>query len=126
MNKWQIICPVVAFLLVGAVVVVWGGAKQHRLFLTDQAWLIGNDLIESTNSSRVVTVGPSLRARLETFLAHPASVSQTVLGDEPGLGDGAATSRVILTNAVGDKIGIRLRWDGSSEKSDVLGFWTVR
>ena len=125
MNKWQIICPTAALLLSAAVVAVIHGRNSHQGFAQAETRQIGHDLVTSTNSSRIVTLGHGLRGRLETLLTHPAGVSEVLLGDEPGLGDGEASSRVILTNSAGEKVGIRFRVDGSTGKSHVLGFWTI-
>ena len=61
MNKWQIICPVVAMLIAGLVVGVIALRGQHRGFINVASRAIGSDLIASTNSPHLVRVGPGLR-----------------------------------------------------------------
>jgi len=80
----------------------------------------------TTNSTRLVQIGSGLRTKLSEFLASPAAVQQVELGDEPSpIGDGTACSRVILSNAAGTRVGIRLRQDAEPERFHVVGYWTI-
>jgi hypothetical protein len=88
--------------------------------------MIGRDLIARTNSERLVQIGSALPLRLSSFLRSSSAVAEVKLGDEPSpIGDGTASSRLILSNAVGERLGIRLRSCAEPERFRVLGFWTV-
>ena len=126
MNKYQIICPVVALVLVGILFAVVSGRNHQRYFIQAQSRMIGQDLISSTNSTRLVQIGPGLQKRLAEFLGAPAGIAEVNLGDEPSpIGDGRACSRVVLSNATGERLGIRLRQDAKPERFHVQGFWTI-
>jgi len=125
-NKWQIICPLVAIAIAVMVFAVVSGSKHHRYYVYAQTRMIGQDLIATTNSARLAQIGPNLQKRLSEFLSSPAGVAEVVLGDEPSpIGDGAACSRLIVSNATGVRLGIRLRQDSEPERFHVLGFWTI-
>ena len=80
---------------------------------------------KTTNSPQLVRIGPGLEGRLASLLNTNAGVSQVLLGDEPSpIGNGKAACRLILTNASGDCMGIRLRADEG--KFHVLGFYSLR
>ncbi len=126
MNKWQIICPLVAMAIVGVVFAIVSGSNHHRYYVYAQSRMIGEELVATTNSARLVHIGSGLQKRLSEFLVSPAGVAEVLLGDEPSpIGDGAACSRVIVSNAVGGRLGIRLRQDAKPERFHVLGFWTI-
>jgi hypothetical protein len=125
MNKWQLICPMVAIALVAIFGLAGQGRRNHRYYVSAQTRMIGQDLIKQTNSSRLVRIGPGLQDRLSGFLAAPSGVADALLGDEPHLGDGSACSRLVLSNAVGERLGIQLRQDSEPEKFHVLGYWTI-
>ena len=126
MNKWQIICPVVAMLIVGLVFGIVAVRGQHRGFISVASRSIGGDLIASTNSSHLVRIGPDLQAHLSELLSARTHVADVLLGDEPSpFGDGAACSRLVLTNDAGRGLLIRLRPAEESGMFHVLGFRTV-
>ncbi len=113
-----------AIVAVGFAVVT--GANHHRYYLYAQTRMIGQELIATTNSTRLVHLGSGLQKRLAEFLASPAGIAEAVLGDEPSpIGDGAACSRLVVSNAAGGRLGIRLRQDSEPERFHVLGFWTI-
>jgi len=123
MNKRQIIYPVVALLMAGMVIVIVGALSQHRSFIHAASRSLGGDLIRTTNSAHLVRVGPHLQAQLSQLLGAPTQVSAVLLGDAPSpQGDGRACSRLVLTNAAGRRLSIRLRQVGRSGMFDVLGF----
>jgi hypothetical protein len=125
-NKWQIICPVVALLIVGLVFGVIAIRGQHRGFISVASRSTGGDLIASTNSSHLVRIGPDLQARLAELLSSRTHIADVLLGDEPSpYGDGAASIRLILTNEAGKGLLIRLRSAEESGMFHVLGFRTV-
>ena len=125
-NKWQIICPVVALAIVALVFAVIGGRVRHRYYLYAQTDIIGEELCTTTNSPRLAQIGPELQKRLADFLSSPSGVAEVQLDDVSSpIGDGSACSRLILSNAVEERIGIRLRQDSEPERFHVLGYWTV-
>ena len=125
-NKWQIICPLVAIAIVAVVLVIVSGRNHHRYYVYAQTRMIGQELIAITNSTRLVHIGPGIQKKLSEFLSIPASVAEVLLGDEASpIGDGAACSRLIVSNAAGGRLGIRLRQDVEPERFHVLGFWTI-
>ena len=102
------------------------GRNHHRYFVYAHSRMIGEELVMTTNSTRLVQIGSGLRTKLSEFLASPAAVQQVELGDEPSpIGDGTACSRVILSNAAGARVGIRLRQDAEPERFHVVGYWTI-
>ena len=123
MNKWQIICPVATMLVVGMVMAVVATRGQYRRIIIAASSSIGHDLITVTNSSRLVRLGPHLRARLSELLGSPTHVAAVLPGDAPRPdGDGSACSRLVLTNNAGQRLLIRLRQAGGSGMFDVVGF----
>lgn len=126
MNKWQIICPIAAIATVVVVFAVISGRNHHRYFVYAQSRMVGEELATTTNSPHLVQVGLALRKQLSEFLVLPAGLSEVLVGDEPPpIGDGSACSRVILSNAVGGRLGIRLRQDAQQERFQVLDFWAL-
>lgn len=128
MNRWQIIGPVGFLAAAVALVLSVIHANQVRQqLIIPQTYRIGRELIATTNSTLLDGVGlGGLEVRLTGLLAYPTQVATVLLGDEPApIGDGHACSRLILTNAHGDRLGIRLREDPHSERFRVLGFWTI-
>ena len=126
MNKWQIICPLVAIFLVAAVFSVISGRNHQRYYVYAHTRMIGEELLTSTNSAYLVQVGDDLEKRLSEFLVASAGVAEVELGDEPSpIGDGTACSRMIVSNAAGGRLGIRLRQDADPERFHVVSFWTI-
>ena len=83
MNKWQIICPLVAMAMVGVVFAIVSGSNHHRYYVHAQSRTIGEELVATTNSARLVHIGSGLQKRLSEFLVSPAGVAEVLLGDEP-------------------------------------------
>jgi hypothetical protein len=125
-NKWQIICPLAPIVI--AVVVfarVWS-LNHYRYYVSAQTRMIGEELIATTNSTRLLKIGPGLKQRMSEFMAVPPGIAEIMHGDERSpIGDGTACSRLILSNATGGRLGIRLRQDSKPERFHVLGFWTI-
>jgi hypothetical protein len=126
MNKWQIICPMVALLVVGLAFGFIALRGQHRGFISVASRSIGDDLIASTNSSHLVRIGPDLKTRLSELLSVRTHIADVLLGDEPApIGDGTACSRLVLTNDAGRGLLIRLRQAEESGMFHVLGFRSI-
>ncbi len=126
MNKWQIICPVVAMLVFGSVLGILALRGPHRGYINVASHSIGNDLIMSTNSPQLVHIGPDLQARLSALLSARTYVAGVLMGDDLApYGDGTACSRLMLTNEIGGRLLIRLRPAKEPGKFHVLGFRTV-
>jgi hypothetical protein len=122
MNKWQIICPVAALLVAAVVMGVVARRGQHRDIVQMASRSLGAELISATNSPRLVRMSPFLKARLEKLLASPTQLAAVLTGDAPPpVGDGSACSRLVLTNAAGHRLLIRLREAGSG-MFEVVGF----
>jgi hypothetical protein len=123
MNRWQIICPVVAILLAGLFFAQIATKNQHRSFINVASRSIGHDLITTTNSSHLVDVGPELRIRLSELLASRTGIADVLPGDEPTpFGDGTACSRLVLTNSSGEGLLVRLRPTKDTGLYCVIGF----
>ncbi len=122
MNKWQIICPLAALFVVGAVIGIVAVKSQHRAAINMTSRSIGGDLVTATNSSRLAHMSPYLRERLAHLLRSPTQVAAVLSGDAPPpVGNGSACSRLVLTNNAGQRLLIRLRQAGS-DKFEVVGF----
>jgi hypothetical protein len=123
MNKWQIICPVVALLIAMLTIGIIHERGEHRGFIRVASHSIGDGLIAATNSSHLVRVSPELQARLSELLAARTHLACVLLGDEPPpMGDGSACSRVVFTNDAGQGLLIRLRQADQPGLFQVLGF----
>src|SRR5438105_4317394 len=113
MNKWQIICPVVAIAIFALVTAMIHGRKERDHFIQMKTYGVGRDIIETTNSSHLTEIPPGLQARLSELLVSPTHIATVLLGDEPSpIGDGSAGSRLALTNEIADGVVIRLRQAG--------------
>jgi len=127
LNKKQVIAPLVTLIIVGGVLALYSGRKNHQHFITAQARQIGMDLIERTNSPKLVSIGVGLNGELTQLLSTETRVAGALSGDEPApIGDGSADSRLLLTNVQGKWLGIRLRQDSNPERFHVLGFWNLQ
>ena len=127
MNKTQLVVLLVSVFLAVAIVGILHGRKQHAHFITVQTRQIGVDLVEATNSAKLVRVGSGLQAELMELLAFPTDVAVVRLGDAPSpIGNRTACSQLILTNSRLKRLGIRLRQDSDPESFHVLGYWNIR
>jgi hypothetical protein len=123
MNRWQIICPVVAIAIFALATALIHGRKEHDYFIRMTTYGVGRDIIETTNSSHLIKIGPGLQARLSELLVSPTHIATVLLGDEPPpIGDGSACSRLVLTNEVADGVVIRLRQADTPGTFHVVGF----
>ncbi|HWQ90388.1 MAG TPA: hypothetical protein VN673_01865 [Clostridia bacterium] len=121
MNKWQIICPLLAMLIVAVVFAVISGREHHRYYVYAHSRLIGEDLATATNSPHLSQIDADLQKSLAQFLHSPAGVANVYMGDVPApIGDGSACSRVVLSNATGARLEIRLRQDDASGKFQAM------
>jgi hypothetical protein len=126
MNKWQIICPVVAMIIAVMTIGVITGGSERRSFIGMASRSIGQDLIHATNSSHLVRVGPDLQERLAGLLGLPTHISTVLFGDEPPPnGNGGACSRLVLTNTAGQGVLIRLQQADNPGMFRILGFQSV-
>lgn len=128
MNKWQLICPVAAVVLVlllASPIYVRRVRMQRRDAITWGAICAGRDLQLQTNSTLLVSMPPRLEQALKEFLTTPSAYLDTIrFGDEPPpIGDGTATHRVYIRNFKEDSIALRLRYEPKLKKFHVLGFW---
>lgn len=123
MNKWQIICPVFAILLVvivGGVIHELGEQRHYTAMATDS---IGRDLTSTTNSPHLAGIDPELHARLSELLRSRASVAAVILGDEElPTGRGKACSQLVVTNDLGEGLAMRLGPDRNSWFFRVLSY----
>ena len=126
MNKQQIIAPLVAMGIVALVGVFLFSRNQSRGLLRARTYNVANEIISTTNSSSIHTIGPDLHATLVELLGSPTSIVKVPLGDESyPIGDGRASVRLFLKNDAGKHIGIRLLWNADINQFDVLGYWTL-
>ena len=89
-----------------------------------QTNLMANDLVTKKNSPLLFQMGTIFKKELSRVLAEPTQIILVKYGDEPApIGDGSACSRLVLSNRVGQLIGIRLQHDSKSKKFYVWGFW---
>lgn len=62
MNKWQIICPVAAMVIVLVAILTLNGlpgSRDYRYFITVRTGDIGRELIAATNSPRLAEIDPN-------------------------------------------------------------------
>ncbi len=123
MNKWQIYCPVIALLIVGIVGVFRQGRIQHRYYVASRTETIAYNLLNTNNSPYLVSPPSDLLVQVATLKRHQSGIQSHGLDDaaEP-IGNNDACSHFILTNAVGQELGVRLEQSGKDFK--VLGYWT--
>lgn len=126
MNKWQIICPVVAIVILAFAVGFNRSRNDRNYFLQTATHSVGRDIIATTNSSRLVKVGPTLQSKLSELSISPMNVAAVLIGDEPfPYVNGKANSRLVLTNDSRDGVVIRLRHADQAGTFHVLGFLSV-
>ena len=132
MNKQGLVWLLTVMVLVAVVIGVFtfhNLAEGKRYAITMFTYSVGRELIDTTNLSFLVAVSPELHAQLSQLLASTTHVASVRLGDEPSpVGDGRASSRLILTNELAQGLGIRLclRSDASGQsKFEVLGYWKI-
>ena len=126
MNKWQIICPVVALLIAGLAFAIIRSKDHRNYFISRMSYSIGRDLIKATNSAHLVRIEPDLEAGLAELLSSTSRVSSVLLGDEPSPSqNGTASCRLVLTNVAGKALLIRLRLTEEPGIFQVLGHRTL-
>ena len=131
MNKQNVAFSIFAAVLIAVVVgvmVLREAVEGKRHFTTMMTYNVGKEPIAKTNSSFVAGIGPELHTQLSQLLASATDVARVRLGDEPPpVGDGRASSRVTLTNALAQGLGIRLQMGhdaAGQSRFNVLGYWT--
>ena len=126
MNKWQIICPVVALLIAGLAFASISIRNHRRGLISAASRSIGSDLIRSNTSARLVYVGSSLQMALSDLQSSSTHISEIRFGDdESPYGNGTARSCVVLTNEAGKALLIRLRPAEEPGMFHVLGYRTL-
>ena len=132
MNKWQIICPLTAIVVALGAVAVMHGRSNQRYFIQAATASIGADLIKGTNSPILVGrlsddgILAHLEGRLADLHRSPMHVAAVLMGDEPApVGDGAACSRLVITNEEKDGILMRLEPADATGRFRVLGYLKV-
>jgi hypothetical protein len=124
-QKIQITIPLATLGLTALMLSFFHGRDAHRNFILSRASEIGRYLLVSTNSDRLVSIGPDLQHRLGSSFASAARIEAVRLGDEPApIGDRQALCRLFLINWAGERVAVRLRQASDSDKFLVLGFWT--
>ena len=121
MNKKQTLILVGSVVLLAVLLSLSPGMRQRPdiVPLTRQ---VGADLITKTNSPILDRLGWGLDQLLKGFLDASTKVTDVQAGDEPPpIGDGTASSRLILMNGRREQLGIRLKHDGQMFR--VVGFW---
>jgi hypothetical protein len=126
-NKIRGLWPLIALLVV---VVIAGVNLIHYATTTSRYAMglltasIGHELIATTNSTRLVEFDPELRATLAVLLASPTRLRVRYGDEPPPLGDGRASSRLFLTNEIGQAVILRLQADRhTSGMFRVLSYW---
>jgi len=105
-------------------------AAESRRYVTLIATAsAGHELINATNTIHMIQLDPAFRTCLSRLLISPTGIQKVVLGDErPPVGDGHASSRLVLTNALGQGLAVRLRLRHEASNGpifDVLSYWKI-
>src|SRR5881397_3237351 len=99
---------------------------HYRAYLGAQGQQIARELIATTNSLRLVALGPQLREQLAAYLGSPAGVEDVKFGDVPApAGNGQAAVCVFLTNATNQRLVLRLHQSPINDKFDLVGIWLL-
>jgi hypothetical protein len=123
MNKWQIICPLVAIGLVAVAFGVMHVRNEQRGFMSVATRSVAEDLVHMTNSDHLATIEPQLHSKLSEFLASTGFVAEIRLGDDPKPSGGAkACSRFVLTNRLGHVLAARLGRDPDPKVFRILSY----
>src|SRR2546430_13847556 len=95
--------------------------ESRRYFIIMMTASVGHELITTTNAARSIRVDPELQRCLSELLTSPTHINKVLLGDErPRVGDGDASSRLILTNELGHGLAMRLRLRHHSSQSPIF------
>lgn len=109
-----------------ALAVLWNSSISHgRALLLHETRMIGEELLTNTNSSRIANLDPesSLHKSLALLFYTNAMVAQITLTNEPSIIDKRkAASLLVLSNAAGQTLRIRLQRASERDKYDVLTF----
>jgi hypothetical protein len=124
---WLAAVTILGIAVFVAVFSVRSAAERGRYGLRLSTGGAGQLLITKTNASQWVQMDQGFQISLSNLLRSPTQIAEVLLGDEPHpTGDGRASSRLILTNELGQALGIRLRLrHGSAQESpyQVLSYW---
>ena len=109
-----------------ALAALWSSSISHsRALLLHETRMIGEELLTNTNSSRIANLDPesSLHKSLWLLLRTNAVIAQVTLTNEPSfVDDRKAASLLVLSNAAGQTLRIRLQRASERDKYDVLTF----
>jgi hypothetical protein len=113
MNKGPIFWLLVALGLIAVIegfYFVTNAIEGRRNWIVIATMQAGQELIEVTNATRWIRADSELRARVSDLLASPTHINNVLLGDDrKPIGDGHASSRLLLTNELGRGLAVRLR-----------------
>jgi hypothetical protein len=116
-NKWQIICPLVALAIAVVVAAVISGANHQRTLQAAyirQVKTIGHDLVSTTNSTQLVPLTDEQRTALSAFLSSTAQVERVARGGGP------TGFELVLTNHLAGRLRLDLVRDAKSGKFQVV------
>jgi len=123
MNKWQVYCPVLALLAIAIVWTLHQGRVQRRRYVSARTQTIAYQLLGAAHSPYLHHGPATLLRQLEILSLRPAGIQSHALGDtEAPIGNQEACSHFVLTNAIGQELGVRLKPSGKD--FEVLGYWT--
>jgi len=102
-------------------------AKQERRdLMLALSMSVGSDLVHTTNSRALTGVTAELQSDIKQIQASPTQAIIRTGDDSPPLGDGRAYFRLLLTNAIGQGLTLRLRPESEPgtglRKFRVLGY----
>jgi hypothetical protein len=124
MNKTQLACLVVAIVTVLLVGVVMQARSHLHLYLMGSGRMIGEELIATTNSTKVVHLEQGLPSRLGELLSSPTRVDAVWTGD--AFKESArADVCVALSNQDELSLGLRIKRANKSNSFHILGYWTI-
>jgi hypothetical protein len=99
-----------AILIVVAGAWLTARAKQERRdLMLAISMSVGADLVHATNSPALTGVTAELQSDVKQIQASPTQAVVQPGDDDPPAGDGRAYARLLLTNAIGQTLSLRLR-----------------
>ncbi len=125
LNKWQLICPVVAMglvALVAGVLAIRSFNSSHKDLYFARASIVGHDLVTKTNSEFLTSVTPELKSNLVALCSSPARLESLRHGelnpDDPSTEDALLS----LANEAGATLQLTLRWQPKLRKFVPVSF----
>jgi hypothetical protein len=123
-NKTQPICLLVAILIVATAGAWLHARNRHHEYVLAHGRMIGEELITTTNSTKVVHLEQRLRSRLAELLSSPTRVDAVWTGDAFKESNRADVC-VALSNQDGLVLGLRIKRANKSNSFHILGYWTI-